>query len=325
MTLSVVAFAIVVGFSGFVFADDNAANQDVVLPGLEQMIEDGTFDFEDPTKVFQEYQVLTIDTTNQRVCNNIRETLFENGSISPEDNAHLCDFNEEQPFVSVMVPSERNEFTIRFSELNEQEQALAIQTRNYIPLAIGMMAVLHALPESATGWEPFEWDGVTDRWIDNVNNGPERDPDSGFFNYFAHPYVGAGYYQVARHEGFSPIASFAYSAFMSTVIWEFGIEAVSAVPSTQDLIITPVVGSLLGELFFHWHQRIEENGGQVLGSTQLGSFTQFALHPAGELLDFTNNLFAEDIFEETESYFYVDRDSSDNTRLNFGVRFWFKK
>ncbi len=77
--------------------------------------------------------------------------------------------------------------------------------------------------------------------------GPRVDEDGVVLNYVMHPYFGAIYYMTARSSGFKAVESFMYSALMSTFFWEYGVEAFAEKPSTQDLILTPVLGSVMRE------------------------------------------------------------------------------
>jgi hypothetical protein len=117
-------------------------------------------------------------------------------------------------------------------------------------LLVGYQAVaigaLYAMPSSVTGWS--KKDGDVDAWWDNIRN-PSWDKDGPFMNYLAHPYWGAAYYIRARERGFNRPASFAVSVALST-LYEFGAEAFFEPPSYQDLIVTPVVGTLLGVFVF---------------------------------------------------------------------------
>jgi hypothetical protein len=87
-----------------------------------------------------------------------------------------------------------------------------------------------------------------DRWWYNVTH-PHWDTDSAVVNYVLHPYWGAGYYIRARERGLSRGQSFWYSALLSS-IFEYGAEAMVEQVSYQDLVVTPVLGSLLGEYVF---------------------------------------------------------------------------
>ena len=105
--------------------------------------------------------------------------------------------------------------------------------------------ILWVLPESFTNWnkeEMLEY-GMFNRWKDNVRAGPLWDDDDIFLNWIMHPWAGAVYFMSARGSGFNKWESFAYSAIMSTFFWEYGVEAFAEIPSWQDLLITPIVGS----------------------------------------------------------------------------------
>jgi len=107
-----------------------------------------------------------------------------------------------------------------------------------------------------------------DRWWENVTH-PEWDEDSHFINYVMHPYWGAAYYVRARERGLDRSRAFWYSVLLSS-IYEFGAEAMVEPVSYQDLVVTPVFGSLLGEVFF-WplRQRILAKGMPLSTSDQV--------------------------------------------------------
>ena len=87
-----------------------------------------------------------------------------------------------------------------------------------------------------------------DRWLNNVTH-PHWDTDGAFVNLVLHPYWGASYYVRGRERGLERGQAFWYSALLSS-IFEFGAEAMVEQVSYQDLIFTPVLGSLLGEYVF---------------------------------------------------------------------------
>jgi hypothetical protein len=64
-------------------------------------------------------------------------------------------------------------------------------------------------------------------------------------NGLAHPFAGAIYYQVARGNGLSPLASLVAS-FLTSTAWEYFAEW-DEKPSTNDLIFTPAGGAVIGE------------------------------------------------------------------------------
>ena len=113
----------------------------------------------------------------------------------------------------------------------------------YQALVVG---VLYLAPESVSGWT--KEDKAELKWRENVSN-PHRDKDDFYINYLLHPYWGATYYIRGRERGLDRGQSFLFSAALST-LYEFGLEAFFEQPSYQDLWVTPVVGSLIGELVF---------------------------------------------------------------------------
>jgi hypothetical protein len=113
-------------------------------------------------------------------------------------------------------------------------------------VAIG---VIYTLPEDISGWSQEQKEDFSiEKWRDNVSD-PHRDEDTWWMNYILHPYWGAAYYIRAQERGLNRGQSFLYSMLLST-LFEFGAEAMFEQPSYQDLIVTPVVGSLVGEYLF---------------------------------------------------------------------------
>lgn len=152
---------------------------------------------------------------------------------------------------------------------------------------IGTLVVLECLPEDATSWNRSEIQSVPPfkRWRQNVlEKGPEWDHDKFYFNYILHPYAGAAYYMGARSCGFNAWQSLLYCTFISTVFWEFGIEAFMERPSIQDLFITPLVGSLIGEGFYKLKRKIVENDYHLAGSPVLGNIVVFLIDPINEMI-----------------------------------------
>lgn len=150
-------------------------------------------------------------------------------------------------------------------------------------LALG---VLQLLPEDATSWNKKEITSVPlfKRWGQNVCKGPVWDGDNLIFNYVLHPYAGAAYYMGARSLGFNVLYSFLYTAGISTLFWEYGIEAFMEIPSLQDLIITPVAGTIIGECFYLLKRHIVSNGYELLGSRVLGNVAAFIIDPVNEVI-----------------------------------------
>lgn len=152
---------------------------------------------------------------------------------------------------------------------------------------MGTLAVLECLPEGATNWNRASIQNRPwyDRWKRNViDKGPEWDGDDVIFNYLLHPYAGAVYFMSARSVGFNFYQSLLFSACVSTIGWEFGIEGTMERPSLQDIFITPLVGSVLGELFYHAKRYIVANDYHLLGSKFLGGLVCFIIDPVNEIV-----------------------------------------
>ncbi len=152
---------------------------------------------------------------------------------------------------------------------------------------ISTLLVLETLPEDATTWNRAELrqDPFYHRWFNNIfKRGPEWDHDNPVFNFVLHPYAGAAYFMAARTCGFNFWRSMLYSACISTFGWEFGIEACMERPSYQDLVITPVIGSLMGEGFYRLKRLIVDNNYEILGSPVLGHIAAFFLDPVNEVV-----------------------------------------
>ena len=160
----------------------------------------------------------------------------------------------------------------------------------YLNLALfSAYGVLTQLPEDITLWTTSEKDslkGWSRAWRRNVSKGPVWDNDFWYFNWFFHPLQGADYYLIARKNNFSRWQSFSYSALVSTFMWEYGWEGITEVPSRQDILITPIVGSALGELFYKAEKVIRNNDFKVWGSKRFGRTLLFAMNPLGTITNY---------------------------------------
>lgn len=151
----------------------------------------------------------------------------------------------------------------------------------------GTLFVLECLPEDATSWNraALQKDPPQKRWFRNVfKRGPEWDHDNPIFNYVLHPYAGAVYFMSARSCGFNFYQSLLYSACISTVGWEFGIEACMERPSIQDIFVTPLVGSAMGEMFYKLKRHIVANDYRLFGSPVVGNVVAFIIDPVNEVV-----------------------------------------
>ena len=189
--------------------------------------------------------------------------------------------------------------------------------------SIAGAGILYLLPESVTNWDKDDASNIFKKWERNVREGPVKDKDDWFLNWITHPYWGAVYYMAARSSGLGILYSFGFSCFLSTVFWEYGIEAFAEVPSKQDLIITPVVGSIFGELFYLSKRKILNNDYKLLNSTKLGHVALFLMDPITEI----SSLFIKDksLIEEQKvaihSFPMVDNDGNLGYNIALNIKF----
>ena len=150
------------------------------------------------------------------------------------------------------------------------------------------LLVLKLLPQNSTAWSRVEEKEtpMSERWINHVKEGPVWDHDRFIFNYILHPYAGAAYYMSARSCGFNIWGSFLYSFCISTIFWEYGVEAFMEIPSVQDIVITPVIGALFGEGFYKLKRMIVDRDYRVLGSKVIGRAAAFILDPVNEAIGY---------------------------------------
>ena len=121
------------------------------------------------------------------------------------------------------------------------------------------MTVLILMPKEVTKW-PDDW--AQDAWRNlkrSFSTAPVWDQDDWALNYIGHPIAGSYYYNALRSQNASRFHSFLFSTAQS-FIWEYIIEGVAERPSAQDLFITPVVGSMLGEATHLLTMSMRRNG-----------------------------------------------------------------
>jgi len=119
--------------------------------------------------------------------------------------------------------------------------------------------VLILSPKEVTKWSP-DWE--QDAWRHmkrSLSRPPVWDDDNWKINFIGHPIAGSNYYNSLRSQNASIPHSFLFATAQS-FIWEYIIEATAEKPSTQDLIITPIVGSILGESTHLLTMNMRRNG-----------------------------------------------------------------
>jgi hypothetical protein len=118
--------------------------------------------------------------------------------------------------------------------------------------------VLIATPKKVTKWS-HDWEQDAWRHIKRSLKLPVWDDDNWKINFIGHPIAGSIYYNSLRSQNASIFHSFLFATAQS-FIWEYFIEATAEKPSTQDLIITPIVGSILGESINQLTMNMRRNG-----------------------------------------------------------------
>lgn len=121
------------------------------------------------------------------------------------------------------------------------------------------------------------------KWMENIQQNPQREPEKFATNYIGRPILGSYYYVAAKSSGLTNIESFGYSVFVSTFLWQYGIESAAGGPTRQEIWATPLLGSLIGHGFHLLKERIMEQGGSLLGSEWLGNVTLLAIDPISSI------------------------------------------
>lgn len=156
---------------------------------------------------------------------------------------------------------------------------------------LSSIALLALMPESVTNWNAakLEEKPLSERWKDHTGSKPVWDDDHWAINYIGHPVSGAWYYTMGRNDGLSIGESAVFSTILSTFFWEYGYEAFAEAPSIQDLIVTPVAGSLLGEGMIVLQKKLDKQGGMLWGSETLGDISYFLIDPLGNIAYWMQN------------------------------------
>jgi hypothetical protein len=118
--------------------------------------------------------------------------------------------------------------------------------------------VLIVTPKKVTKWS-HNWEQDAWRHIKRSLKLPVWDDDNWKINFIGHPVAGSFYYNSLRSQHASLFHSFLFATAQS-FIWEYFIEATAEKPSTQDLFVTPIVGSILGESINQLTMNMRRNG-----------------------------------------------------------------
>ena len=184
--------------------------------------------------------------------------------------------------------------------------------------AIGTIGVIALLPEGVSQWSA-EDKTFTDaqtllrKLAVNIDKGPVWDHDARAVNYIGHPVAGSYFYLWGRQSGLSWQESAMLTTLMSTFFWEYGWEAFAEIPSKQDLIVTPLLGSVLGEGTNYLYNCIMDNHGEIYGMKWLGDLGRGLLNPIGEMNKYLDSAFHAAHIEIGIDYSYVQ--NSENYQL----------
>ncbi len=169
---------------------------------------------------------------------------------------------EKKTFFNDLITKNNQIYTNEFPILEFQSPAAQQYwsgTKFWGGIGVAMIGVLMVAPKSFTKWEEGYIDNAQANLRRAFSEPPVWDEDHWEINYIGHPYAGALYYNTIRAQGGSMINSFIFSAIISTG-WEYLYEGVAERPSIQDLWVTPVVGSILGEIIHQATMGMRKNG-----------------------------------------------------------------
>lgn len=121
------------------------------------------------------------------------------------------------------------------------------------------MGILFALPASVSNWDKENIKNYRQNYKRAFTQKPVVDKDHWYINYIGHPYQGSYYYNAMRSQGAKFWQAGLFS-FGQSMVWEYLLESGIEQPSIQDIIVTPVLGSLLGELFHFSSIKMAKNG-----------------------------------------------------------------
>jgi Domain of unknown function (DUF3943) len=119
--------------------------------------------------------------------------------------------------------------------------------------------LLFAVPESVSNWDHDKIHMYGQNMIDAFSKPPVVDGDHWYINYLGHPFQGSYYYNAYRSQG-APFWQCALLSIGHSGFWEYIVESGIERPSVQDLVVTPIVGSFIGEFFHFATKRMARNG-----------------------------------------------------------------
>jgi len=181
----------------------------------------------------------------------------------------------------------------------EPEEPWKKNAFNYILPAfeiVGFEVLLNLFDRNAFPGQGYEVTAESIRT--NIHHHWVLDNDPFTINMLEHPYSGAIFYGFARSAGLSYELSILYAAYGS-VLWEYAGE--TTLPSINDLIMTSIGGSFLGEALFRMANLLLRSGGPNPGILrQAGA----AVILPSATADFYGNYYAR-TFEDQEPATFI--------------------
>lgn len=191
-------------------------------------------------------------------------------------------------------------------------------TYYFLGFQFASLGILYLMPESVSSWSKEDKEEYSlAKWRYNVTH-PTWDSDEFYINYILHPYWGAAYFVRARERGYSNRGAFWYSALLSS-LYEFGIEALAEQASIQDLIVTPVFGSMLGRYFMHVREGIDNRSRERGYRSTKDKWVLVLTDPLGAFNGMLDGWFGLDAELQIRPYMQLDHGAP---RTTFGPVEW---
>ncbi len=249
-------------------------------------------------------------------------SLTLSSTLSAEDKQYDFSLNSTYFSHPSTMTSMQDTFAIDeeapLQKMNERYEKIIRELAYMQVFAVATIGAIALLPESVSQWSAedkafVDVQELLDKHADNIAKGPVLDNDTWVINYIGHSVAGSYFYVWGRQSGLTWQESAILTTLMSTFYWEYGWEAFAEVPSIQDLIITPVLGSMLGEGTNYLYNKLMENDGKIYDSVILGGITRGLLNPIGELNQIFDNAFDAANIEISIDYSYAQ--NPNNYRL----------
>ncbi|HEY3352029.1 MAG TPA: DUF3943 domain-containing protein [Polyangia bacterium] len=131
------------------------------------------------------------------------------------------------------------------------------------------------------GHSPLDWDPPSwKKWKYNVTSPPVYPDGDVWWLNWAHAVFGSDHYLMARNSGWSWWSSALFTNFGSFA-WEYVTEGLFERPSLIDLVSTPILGSLLGEVRYRLYQMVKRHAGE----RWYGRFAMVVLDPTTSVFE----------------------------------------